>query len=365
MWEEVDESEAPITVELGSIVATAETIERAAGLLLNAKRPVVLAGRGAIEARQELIELADRLGAPLMTSLGGRDLFRGHPADRGVLGTLSTAAGIDTISGADCVIVFGATLNRFTTERGDLLRGKTVIVCTTTPTELGGELSAYDVIHADAARTAASLSELLGLAEADPSGYSRSAPETATSDSHDTEIERMLAVLGAELPANRILVTDGGRFLAHTWKAIDVESPRLSVTSVSYGSIGLGIGHAIGAAVAEPDRPTILVVGDGGLMLSGVSELNTAVRCGLDLTVIVMNDGGYGAEYIQFEGRGMDPEISLMNWPDFAAVAQAFGVQGHTVTTVSQLESALGEPTTGPRLIDIRLDPADIPYLYR
>ena len=128
-----------------------------------------------------------------------------------------------------------------------------------------------------------------------------------------------------------------------------------------FGSIGMGMGYAIGAAVASPDRPVALIIGDGGHMLGGFTELTTAIRHGLDITVFVVNDGSYGAEYIQFEAKGMDPSLSVIEWPNFAAVAQAAGGVGFRATSLDELRQAVAaEVGPGPRLIDMRFDPAAI-----
>ena len=132
--------------------------------------------------------------------------------------------------------------------------------------------------------------------------------------------------------------------------------------TVNYGSIGLGMGNAIGASFGAPKRPVLLVCGDGGFMLGGLAEFNTAVRHGVDLVVIVFNDGAYGAEYIQFRQKDMDPTISTFDWPEFGPVATALGGQGYTARNVDELDHALAaiESRDRPILIDVKLNPDDV-----
>ena len=85
-----------------------------------------------------------------------------------------------------------------------------------------------------------------------------------------------------------------------------------------------------------------MVAGDGGFMLGGLTEFSTAVRHGVDVVVFVMNDGAYGAEYIQFRNKDMDPAISTFNWPDLGPVATALGGQGFTVRNLAELAAAAG-----------------------
>jgi thiamine pyrophosphate-dependent acetolactate synthase large subunit-like protein len=174
-----------------------------------------------------------------------------------------------------------------------------------------------------------------------------------------------LEELEKALPKNRVLVTDGGRFMTEVWCRISVSDPGSFVVTANFGSIGLGLQEAIGASVAAPDRPVVLFTGDGGFMMSGVNEFNTAVRLGQDLIVIVCNDSAYGAEHIQFRDRKMDPGLTLFNWPSFAEVATALGGHGIAVSSADELESALGaiRNRNRPVLIELRLDPNDVPRM--
>jgi thiamine pyrophosphate-dependent acetolactate synthase large subunit-like protein len=106
----------------------------------------------------------------------------------------------------------------------------------------------------------------------------------------------------------------------------------------------------------------VLVAGDGGFMLGGLVEFVSAVRERLDLIVIVCNDNGYGAEYIQFRRKQMDPAMSLLHWPDFAPVAIALGGEGMTVRSEADLEAAVGavKKRSRPLLIDLKLDPESL-----
>jgi len=149
------------------------------------------------------------------------------------------------------------------------------------------------------------------------------------------------------------------------WPLVQVRNPRDYVDTIGFASIGLGLATAVGAAKAANGRPTLLVTGDGGFMLGGVSELATVMREKLDLTIVVCNDGGYGAEYIQYVARDMDPSLSLQHWPDLASIARGFGLEASTVTSTEELQAAMQAITGGsrerPRLIDIRIDPACMP----
>src|SRR5690606_23729796 len=129
-----------------------------------------------------------------------------------------------------------------------------------------------------------------------------------------------------EVSADRTFVTDAGRYLAVAWPEMRVEGPEAFLFTVNFGAIGTGVGSAIGAALGRPGRPTLLVCGDGGLMLGGLAELTTAVRLGLDLVVVVCNDRAYGAEHVQLAHHGLSTELTEFAWPSFTKVAEALGL---------------------------------------
>ena len=105
--------------------------------------------------------------------------------------------------------------------------------------------------------------------------------------------------------------------------------------------------------------------GDGGFMMGGINEFNTAVRLGLDLIVIIANDSAYGAEHIQFIDRKMDPSLTEFHWPSFVEVAKSLGGDGIEVCSEQELEGALEaiKNRKGPFLIDLKLDPLDVPRM--
>src|SRR5690606_27759482 len=108
----------------------------ALGIIASATSPVILAGRGAVGARESLIRLADVLGAALGTTLRGRELFAGHEADIGVVGYSAHSPALEAMQAADCVIAFGASLGRWTTTDGSLLGGKRVVQIDVDPRQL-------------------------------------------------------------------------------------------------------------------------------------------------------------------------------------------------------------------------------------
>jgi thiamine pyrophosphate-dependent acetolactate synthase large subunit-like protein len=188
-------------------------------------------------------------------------------------------------------------------------------------------------------------------------------PATAFVDqSTATHVDPRTAVLRLDgvLPAERTVVVDAGRFMLDALN-LPVPEPTALITTHAFGSIGLGTPAAIGAATARPDRATVLLVGDGGFMMGGLQELHTAVDLGLDLIVVLYNDGSYGAEHVQLVNKGLDTSSSLHHWPDFTTVASALGCDAVAVSSVDDFASAaktVADRRPGrPVFIEIAVDP--------
>ncbi|WP_250004815.1 thiamine pyrophosphate-dependent enzyme [Actinoplanes sp. M2I2] len=356
-------------------------VRYAARRIVSADRPVVLAGRAAIPARRAVLRLADRIGAPVATTLKARDLFRGEPFDLGIAGGLAAPVSAEVLAASDLVISFGAGLNDYTTSKGALLSDRGVIAVASGPQPGSGTFDA--IVSGDPELVADALVDALDSLATRAGGCRPSAglPRPAAGGVRDENLARRLSEqyviaprpatapgtvdaafvlrrLDELLPAKRVVVSDGGRFMMESLRHIQVPDPQSFIFPENFGSIGTGMGAAIGAAAARRPRPVVLVCGDGGFMHGGVGEFNTAVRLGLDVIVVVCNDGGYGAEHVQFTDRGLDPSLSLFDWPDLVAVAEALGGDGVTVRHLDDLPLVAKAIDTRnrPLLIDLRLD---------
>lgn len=375
MWQEVDhESHVLDVFTTPGGVAEGDTLDKAIGMIASARRPLVLAGGGAVHARDQLIALADRLEAPLATTLKAKGLFNDHPYNIDIFGTLSTPAAYELIAQSDCIVCFGTALHDFTTDCGKLMQDKRIIQVDVEPAAIGGGLHPDAALVADAGLTAETIVFWLDEAEIAASGFTRELDiavltEHPASEGKQTEgfVNYVYALerLEEALPKDRVLVTDGGRFMTEVWCRISAPNPQSFVPTVNFGAIGLGMQEAIGACVAAPDRSVVLFSGDGGFMMGGINEFNTAVRLGLDLIVIIANDSAYGAEHVQFIDRKMDPSLTEFRWPSFAETAKALGGEGAVVRSKDELEIALAALAArrGPFLMELQLDPHEVPRM--
>ncbi|SFI80449.1 thiamine pyrophosphate-binding protein [Celeribacter neptunius] len=379
MWEPLPGSAptAPLPHYV-SAPATGELLEEAAGMLASARRPLILAGRGACtpEARAALVALAERIEAPLATTLKAQGLFHGEPGNIGICGGLSHPTAIEVIMQSDCILAFGASLSKHTTEERAYTKGKRVVQILADAEENPRLDMPTLRLIGDIAGTAQAFTELMDLADIPGSGATHDLaprlameadafariPDAADVASGCVDMVPALRRLNQALPEARVLVTDLGRFVTTAWRNLPVTRPADLVYSSHFGAIGCGLGETIGAATAITDRPTVLVAGDGGFSLSGLSELVTLVREKADVIILLCNDGSYGAEHVQFTNRNMDPELSMIARIDFAATCATLGFATQRVTDADSLDAACRaiQNRSGPLLIDLHLDPENI-----
>lgn len=336
-----------------------------------AQRPVLLAGRGAVRAGAgpQLRALAERTGALLATTLLAKGLFDGDPHNLGVTGTFGSALSAAILADADCVIAFGASLHSWTTSVGQLYPKARVIQVDVREDDIGDFTAVDHVVLGDAALTAAALLDSVAARRAGE-GFRTSQvshalaawrPEdevTDVSEAGGVDPRLALIALNRILPADRLVFSDGGHFWSYPAAYLDVPEPDSFVLAANFGSIGLGLATSIGGALARPDRLPVLVVGDGGLLMS-IAELETAVRYRVPLVVVVLNDAAYGSEVHALRASGLPPQTARFPDTDFARLAAGFGATGLTVRDLGDVERAgdLINNLDGPLVLDVKIDP--------
>lgn len=380
-WQEVDYEKPYLRLpETRSSIASSKDMDDAIGIIASSHLPVVIAGRGVCdpEAEAAVLRFARRIEAPVATSLRGKGLFIDDPFLLGISGTVSHDVALDVIGRSDCLIVFGASLNKYTSGERGLTRSKRIIQINPLASELGRCTPVTVGLVGDPGLTADAMVKWLDEAEIPGSGarsddllgelkaYHEKAQKKLvhSTPAGTVDLYEVAFALEEALPKDRVFVTGSGRFMFAFWNVISVPNPSSYVDGNGFSSIGLGEATAMGAAIAAGDRPTLLVTGDGGFMLSGLSELATAVAQQLDLVVIVANDGSYGAEHIALTMHNMDPDISLLPSRDFARIAEAFGCKALTVTSSAELQAAMAAVATRdrkrPLVIDVKIDAASV-----
>ncbi len=332
-----------------------------ARMLRESRRPVFVAGRGARHARAELEELAESAGALLATSAVARGLFRGSPWDLDVSGGFATPLAAELIRGADLVVGWGCGLNMWTTRHGSLIGpGAKVVQVDLDSAAVGRHVAADLGVVGDVARVAREVRDA-GPASGPEHGYRsaalagrireegrwRAVPYADESGGGRIDPRTLTIGLDDLLPPERLVSPDSGNFMGYPAMMLDVPDEFGFCFTQAFQAVGLGLATAIGAAVARPDRLPVAALGDGGALMSA-AELETVVRLGLPMVVVVYDDEAYGAEVHHFGPHGHPLDTVRFPPADLAAIARGHGFDAVTVTGTADL-AGVADWLKGPR----------------
>ena len=334
-----------------------ERVKAAAALIADSKTPMIFVGSGAIHARDEILELAELIEAPVVAFRSGRGIV----SNAHELG-LTMAAAYQLWPKTDLMIGIGTRMELPTMFRWPFRPdGLKSIRIDIDPSEMRRFAPDAPVI-ADAQ---AGTSELLTAVR--KAGYTKtSGRRTAIRDASASALEQIqkiqpqmayLNILREVLPPDAIVTDELSQVGFASWYGFPIYQPRTFITSGYQGTLGSGFPTALGAKVAHPDRPVVAITGDGGFMF-GVQELATAVQFNIGVVVLVFNNNAYGNvrrdQREHFDGRIVASD--LVN-PDFVKLAESFGVGATRVTSPETFRSALEKALAdgGPYLIAVEV----------
>ncbi|MFE1252528.1 thiamine pyrophosphate-binding protein [Streptomyces fungicidicus] len=327
----------------------------AAHLLANADRPAIIAGGGVVrsDASGKLRQLAERLRAPVVTTPGGKGAFPWtHPLS--LQSWLEDRHTTDFLEDADVLLVVGSGLGELSSNYHTFRpRGRVVQI----EADLGKLESNHPGlgIHADARLALQALLETVqpredATAPERVRGVLDRVRERLASQELGLEQQVLTAVRRA-LPTGSPSFWDMTILAYWAWSAFDAMGPNHLHSAQGAGGLGYAFPAALGAAVADPTHPVLAVSGDGGAPYS-VAELATARQYGLDVTWLIVDDGGYGILREYMTDAFGEPTATELTGPDFVALAESFGVPGLR-TTPETLERDLAEAlsTPGPAVV--------------
>ncbi|MFC0249545.1 thiamine pyrophosphate-binding protein [Citricoccus parietis] len=371
--------DAPIEAELDPLAAALRTAER----------PLLVAGRGVLDSPggpEALRDLADRVGALLATSVMARNVA-GPEGDLGIAGGFGRLERVEIMRQADVVLVVGASMNPFQMRYGTVFGpAATVLQIDVDPARRHQRTEHF--LLADAGTALRALADRLGdgplengradggwrarqpippaprldasveavgaveEGQGDPADAADPADQAAGAEkvgagvvplglAPDGRLDPRTMALALEevLPRERTFVQDGGHFIGWIPLMCSVPDARSHLfVGTAFQSIGLGFPSAVGAAVARPDRTTVLVTGDGGGLMA-LADLESFVKQARSGVVVVFNDAAYGAELHQYAARGLDDQAMLIDEVDFAAVGRAFGAEGIKARSLQDLDA--------------------------
>ena len=357
-------------------------ITRAAALIAHAKRPLILAGGGIhLSAGYEaLLALAEAQSIPVAHTMSGKGgIACTDSLSVGLFGRYSRIAN-ELIEAADCLLVVGCKLGEIATKRYVLPSGNIPLIhldilaeeigrCSPAAVALWGDARAgledlAEALAGDARQARAARADYVGEIPARMAAWRQEAAARLDSGERPIHMARLCRELNSALPADSILVADGG-FAGH-WTGLlyDTKSPgRHFIPDRGLASIGYGLPGGIGAALAASQTPVVAITGDGGFNMM-LGELETARRAGVGLTIVVVNNAASGyvkaLQHAMFRGRYQSSDLVEM---DYAAIARAMGCAGIRVEDPERLGAALREglaERSRPTVLDIVVtrDPA-------
>jgi len=334
-----------------------DRIKNAAALIAASKTPMIFVGSGAIHAREEILELAEMIDAPVVAFRSGRGIV----SNAHELG-LTMAAAYRLWPKTDLTIGIG-TRQELTTMtrwpyRPDGLKSIRIDI---DPVEMRRYVSDVAIIS-DSKSGARELAAAVSKA-----GYRKTSGRRATireaTAAAQQEIQKVqpqmayLNILREVLPDNAIVTDELSQVGFASWYGFPIYEPRTFISSGYQGTLGAGFPSALGAKVANPDKPVVAITGDGGFMFA-VQELSTAVQFNIGVVTLVFNNNSYGNvrrdQRTRFDGRVVAAD--LVN-PDFVKLAESFGVATSRVTSPDHFRPALEKALAagGPYLIAVEV----------
>jgi acetolactate synthase-1/2/3 large subunit len=328
----------------------------AAHLLSTAARPAIIAGGGVVraDASGKLRQLAERLSAPVVTTYGGKGAFPWtHPLS--LRSWLEDRHTTDFLEDADVLLVVGSGLGELSSNYHTFKpRGRVIQI----EADLGKLESNHPAlgIHADARLALTALLETIEEPREDASAPDRVRAVLdlvrARIDAQELTLEQdLLASVRRALPARAPSFWDMTILSYWAWSAFDPKGPNTMHSAQGSGGLGYAFPAALGAATADPTRPVLAVSGDGGALYS-IAELATARQYDLNVTWLIVDDGGYGILRAYMTDAYGEPTGTELSRPDFVALAESFGVPGLRTTPESladDLATSLAAP--GPSVV--------------
>jgi thiamine pyrophosphate-dependent acetolactate synthase large subunit-like protein len=317
-----------------------------------AKRVVVMAGLGAVEAGAgpACRQLAEKCDGLLATSLPARGLFHDDPFSIGIAGGFSTEVARECLDQADLVVAVGCSLAKHNSDAGKLWSNGQLLHIDLEPITLSqGRVAADTHLLSDARLGVEALAVQVkdratnwrtdALATQIDTAPADSATFPTEPDLHDPR--DVVTALDKAIPQDWELVNSSGH-CSYYFAQMPRRPQAQFLTIREFGAIGNGISFAMGVAVARPDQPVVMCDGDGSLLMH-IQELETIVRQNLNILILVLNDGAYGSEIHKLRAEGLTDAGAVFGRTDLAAIARGFGAGGKTVNDLATLPHLIEE----------------------
>ncbi len=352
--------ELPPAASRRPMVPDAAQIEAAARAVLDARRPIIWAGGGAVTASAALTELADSLQAPVITTVTGK----GAVSERHPLSIMAPPAHYAPLRSylADCdvMLVVGSHLSQLDTNEWSLTMPGTIVQIDVDPAEIGRNYPVDVGVVGDAGPALRSLVDAARPVRGERASRADEVAELrrgfrARMEARSPDAAALVDELRDGLPDDSIVVGDVTTLSAWAYMMLEVSGPRTFLYPWGLATLGAGLPMAIGAAVARPDRRALAICGDGGFLFTA-AELAAAVQSGVNVVALVVNDGKFGILEPQQMARFRRTAMIDLHNPDFAGMAESFGALGIAVSEVRQVGGALRRAFAAdrPAVVELR-----------
>jgi acetolactate synthase-1/2/3 large subunit len=330
-------------------------IENALRLINESSRPVILAGGGVVisEAAEELRLFAERINAPVALSLMAQGLLlRSHPLWTGMVGMHGTVASNKAVQNGDLLITLGARFSDRVTSRVDMFAPEAkVLHFDIDPAEINKNVKSYACVAGDIKKILSSLLDKLPELKHDAwigeiQKWKKETPQSHQRNAEDNTlsprfiIEETAKLLGE----NTLVATDVGQHQMWTAQFYPFNGARSFITSGGLGTMGFGLGAALGAKAASPEKNVVLFTGDGSFRMN-CAEMGTLAAYKMPVLIVVFNNGVLGMVR-QWQTLFYDKRYSqtvLERPPDFVKLAEAYGAEGFRAETPAQFCNALAQ----------------------
>jgi len=346
----------------------ARKVDQAARVISEARYPVVMAGNGVIRARASaaLVAFAEALNIPVATTFMAKGAMpSSHSLSVGTIGLQShdyVSCGFDR---ADVIICVGYDMIEYHPYLWHPNRDKKIVHIDASPAEVDEHYILEVGVVGDIGSALAAIAESTTPAENLPAaGLRRTILEELEEHAADTGFpvkpQKILWDLRQVLEPEDIVISDVGAHKMWVARMYKAERPNTCIISNGFASMGIALPGAIGARIAHPDRAVVAVTGDAGFLMNS-QELETAIRIGTPIVVLVWSDAEYGLiKWKQMMHFGRESHIRFTN-PDFVRYAESFGAAGFRVESAGELSAVLREALSheGVSVIDCPVDYAE------
>ncbi len=370
-----------------AMVFDREGVKKAAHLLINAKRPVIIAGWGLVlsKADKELREIAEMMDMPVATSQKGKGIFNeSHPLSLGVLGFAGSPVAKKYVleSDVDVMLAVGTSFNEFVTlgwdkrllPRDALIQididtdeigknyyadvgivGDARVVLRELIYELRRQMGRKGTVRKDRQNEVGKLKKKFVLAD---KGKITKSKRTIYKP------QRLIKDLVDYLPSDALYFTDIGNNMAWAIRCLDISKPYSFYVPLGFASMGFGVAASIGAKLAAPERPVIAIVGDGGFLMNGM-EVATAVNYNIPVIWVIMNNSMLGMVYHGRKLASLPEGIpSRYKQVDFVKIAEGLGARGIRITKHGEISKKFMDDIISsgiPTVLDVIIDPEEVP----